>query len=98
VEANVYGDLFGDSPEVNAICVFFVAVFSGSRTVSPEAPMSIEIAVPAQDMKSWLFRENLIAFLDRYEEVQENNEQVDLAVPKLRIVIPDKKKDEDAAV
>jgi hypothetical protein len=99
VEANFYGDLFGAPPEVKTISVFFVAVFSGSKHVSPEAPMSIEIAVPAQDMKSWLFRENIVAFLDRYTVIEDKKEQVDLAMPKLRIVITDEKKtDDDAAV
>lgn len=99
VEANIHGDLFGDPPEVSTISVFFVGVFSGNRNVSPEAPLAIEIAVPAQDMRSWLFREDLTTFLDRYSEVQGNEEQIDLAVPKLRIVITEKKKtDDDSAV
>jgi len=99
VEANIYGDLFGQPPEVTAMSVFFVAVFSGSRHVSPEAPVSLEIAVPAQDMKSWLFRENLTHFIDGYTVIEDNNEQIDLAVPRLRIVLSDKKNnDDDTAV
>lgn len=99
VEANVYGDLFGEPPEVKTMSVFFVAVFNGSRHVSPEAAISIEIAVPAQDMKSWLFREDLAHFVDGYTVIDDNKEQLDLAVPRLRIAITDKKNnDDDTAV
>lgn len=95
IEANMYGDLFGEPPAVHTMSVFFVAVFSGNKNVSPEAPISIEIAVPAQDMKSWLFCEPLAHFVDGYTIIEENTEQVDGAFPKLRIVKTQKNNDDD---
>lgn len=61
---------------------FFVACFSGSPRIQPESPVSIHIAVPDRDMRGWLFKEPLAAFLLRYE--QKPIAQDDLAKPKLK--------------
>lgn len=82
IEGLVQPDLFtGDVPVTEAV-VFFVACYAGSLRISPEAPTSIQIAVPDSRMSHWLFREPIAAFLDRYNHVQ--GEQRDLAVPKLK--------------
>jgi hypothetical protein len=66
----------------NAVA-FFVACFSGSTRVHPHGPVSISIAVPDDEMRGWLFREPLSAFLQRYEPVV-GDSQIDLAKPKLK--------------
>lgn len=97
VKSNMLGDLFGAPPEVHTMSAFFVAVFSGSKHVSPEAPISIDIAVPAPDMKSWLFSEPLSQFIDGYMIIDDNKEQVDGAFPALRAVkIPKNNGDDDS--
>ncbi|THD11269.1 alpha/beta hydrolase [Metallibacterium scheffleri] len=66
----------------NAV-VFFVACFSGSVRVHPHGPVSINIAVPDDEMRGWLFREPLSVFLQRYEPIVSES-QLDLAKPKLK--------------
>lgn len=82
IEALVQPDLFsGYVPATDAV-VFFVACYAASLRVSPEAPTSIQIAVPDSRMSRWLFREPIASFLERYNHVQ--GVQRDLAVPKLK--------------
>ena len=69
-------------PPSNAVA-FFVSCFSGSMQVQPESPASIQIAVPNNDMRGWLFKEPLSAFMLRYEA--QPIEQDDLAKPKLKM-------------
>ncbi len=61
---------------------FFVACFSGSLHIQPESPISVQIAVPDREMRGWLFKEPLNAFLQRYE--REPVAQEDLAKPTLK--------------
>ena len=68
-------------PPAEAVA-FFVACFSGSLQVQPQAPTSIQIAVPDRHMRGWLFREPLELFAKRYDADQSS--QVDLAMPKLK--------------
>ena len=70
---------------------FFVSCFSGSLNYQPEAPLSIQIAVPDRHMRGWLFREPLNAFMQRYEIKSDG--QDDLAVPKLKKNIGRQSKD-----
>ena len=82
IEPLVQPELFSSYTPATKATVFFVAVFAGSLSVSPEAPTSIQIAVPDSQMKSWLFREPISSFLERYSQVQDA--QRDLAVPRLK--------------
>lgn len=60
---------FFDPPATNVtMAVFFVSVFSGSIAVSPERPLTVEIAVMDTTLKERLFCESLPAFLSRYAE------------------------------
>lgn len=76
-------DIFETYTTPSCGAIFFVSVFSGLN----DAPNSIHIAVPDEHMESWLFREPIYTFLQRYEApivVQE-----DLAVPKLKRAVKD---------
>lgn len=81
IELAVRPDLFGTEEPVTKATAFFVASFSGSLSDRPEAPLSIDIAVPDKEMKSWLFRESVPAFLKRYDAVPA---QIDMAKPRLK--------------
>lgn len=82
IEQLVQPGLFSPTPITEA-AVFFVASFSGSMSIQPEAPQTIYIAVPDKNMKSWIFQESLERFCSRYFEV-ENPAQPDMAQPKLK--------------
>lgn len=82
IEPLVQPGLFqGYVPPSDAVA-FFVACFSGSLQVSPDSPVSIQVAVPDGSMRGWLFRESLDKFMLRYEA--KSAVQDDLAVPKLK--------------
>lgn len=82
IEPLVQPELFeGYVPPSEAVA-YFVACFSGSLHFQPEKPVSIQIAVPDREMRGWLFREPLDAFVQRYEQVPAT--QDDLAMPKLK--------------
>jgi len=82
IEPLVQPELFEQYVPPSDAVAFFVACFSGSLKYQPEAPLSIQIAVPDRHMRGWLFREPLNAFLQRYETGRAG--QDDLAVPKLK--------------
>lgn len=82
IEPLVQPELFVQYVPPSDAVAFFVACFSGSLNYQPEAPLSIQIAVPDRHMHGWLFREPLIAFMQRYESKPVG--QDDLAVPKLK--------------
>jgi hypothetical protein len=84
IEPLVQPELFDQYMPPSEAVVFFVACFSGSLHIQPESPVSIQIAVPSSDMKNWLFREPISAFLSRYE--QQPAVQDDLAMPRLKKV------------
>lgn len=82
IEPLVQPELFDSYlPPTDAVA-FFVACFSGSLSIQPETPVSIQIAVPDREMRGWLFREPLDAFLKRYE--LNLHGQGDHAIPKLK--------------
>lgn len=83
--------LFGPV-DVNSGTLFIVACFSGSLSHQPEKPVRIYVAVPDEYMEGWLFREPLDLFLARYDEVPK---QADLAQPKLKTKLLDKKQQAD---
>lgn len=82
IEPLVQPQLFEQYREPSEAVAFFVACFSDSLLIRPEAPLSVQIAVPDHEMKGWLFRETLGIFLQRYE--QKPAMQDDLAQPKLK--------------
>lgn len=82
IEPLVQPELFDEYATPSDAVVFFVACFSGSLQVNPDAPLSVQIAVPDRHMRDWLFREPVNAFLQRYEHVPA--EQDDLAKPTLK--------------
>lgn len=82
IEPLVQPELFDQYTAPADAVAFFVACFSGSLHIQPDSPMSIQIAVPDREMRGWLFKEPLNAFLQRYE--QEPAAQDDLAKPKLK--------------
>ena len=90
IEPLVQPDLFGIYRPATEAVAFFVACFSESLQEQPETPISIQIAVPDPEMKGWLFREPLDAFLQRYEA---KPSQADLAMPKLKRNIGKRDKD-----
>jgi len=82
IEPLVQPGLFGDYQSPSEAVAFFVACFAGSLKTQPDAPTSIQIAVPDQRMEGWLFKESIEAFAKRYDQKPET--QNDLAVPKLK--------------
>lgn len=82
IEPLVQPELFEEYVLPSDAVAFFVACFSGSLKFQPDAPLSIQIAVPDRHMRGWLFREPLNAFVHRYEANPAG--QADLAVPKLK--------------
>jgi hypothetical protein len=90
IEPLVQPELFADyEPPTDAV-VFFVACFSRSLRVQPEAPDSIQIAVPDRHMKGWLFKEPVERFVRRYDQI---TVQDDLAKPRLKKNIGKQDKD-----
>lgn len=77
------------SPPSDAVA-FFVACFSGSIHVLPEAPVSVQIAVPDRHMSGWLYREPLAAFLEHYERQAHGATVEDRAVPRLKTKVSTK--------
>ena len=81
LEPLVQPELFREYVEPSIATVFIVACFTGVR-FQPETPLDIHIAVPNRDMRGWLFRESLHAFMNRY--YQGPPMQIDGAKPKLK--------------
>jgi hypothetical protein len=92
IEPLVQPELFDQYTSPSDAVAFFVACFSGSLHIQPESPLSVQIAVPDRDMRGWLFRESVGAFLQRYEH--KPMLQDDLAKPKLKKI---KKQGNDGA-
>lgn len=82
IEPLVQPELFDKYTPPSDAVAFFVACFSGSLHIQPESPLSVQIAVPDREMRGWLFRERVGAFLQRYEH--KPIVQDDLAKPKLK--------------
>jgi len=83
IEPLVHPGLFADYVPPSGAVVFLVACFTGSLHMQPEAPISIQIAVPDRNMNGWLFRESIDAFIKRYDQ-KSTTAQDDLAKPKLK--------------
>lgn len=91
IEPLVQPELFSGYQPPSDVVAFFVACFSGSMQNQPEAPVTVQIAVPDRDMRGWLFREEVGAFSKRYE--QQDATQGDLVIPKLKKNIGKQEKD-----
>lgn len=83
IEPLVQPGLFSDYVEPSEAVAFIVACFSESVGNHAMIPASIEIAVPDQHMRGWLFREPVQEFIKRYDPPLTIGQQ-DLAVPKLK--------------
>ncbi len=75
-------ELFDQFVPPNEGTAFFVACFSGKLSYKPDAPLSVQIAVPAPGMRRWIFREPLQNFVESYD--RDVSRQVDLAKPTLK--------------
>jgi hypothetical protein len=82
IELLVQPDLFRAYEPPADATVFFVTSFDKSLLIRPDSPASINIAVPDQYMRRWIFWEKLSDFLQRYDVQQVA--QPDTAVPKLK--------------
>ena len=82
MESIIQPDLFNTYDDVPIKgSVFFVAKFSGSPSIHPESPTSIDLVMPSHDMKSAIFSESLELFLRRYDVIPV---QIDTAIVKLK--------------
>jgi hypothetical protein len=81
IEPLVRPDLFERIDSAPCGVVFFVACFAGSLQMHPDCPSSIQLALPDKTMESWLFREPLPTFLERYGQA---SVQPDLVRPRLK--------------
>lgn len=85
----VQGSLFAPQQQQTASgIVFFVVEFG--ETADPR-PLDILVAVPAPGMKSWLYCESIIKFLQGYNEP---SQQDDLATPVLKASVKTRKDNE----
>ena len=82
IEPLVQPGLFRESAHQAQGVAFFVACFAASLKIQPDTPVAIQIAVPDQHMRKWLFRESLDRFVQRYDNAV--TAQHDLARPKLK--------------
>jgi hypothetical protein len=82
IEPLVQPGLFGGYGVPTDGVAFFVACFACSLRIQPEAPVTMQIAVPDRYMKRWLFRESLDKFIQRYDVPA--TLQDDMARPKLK--------------
>ena len=84
IEQLVQRDMFVGALPIREAVAFFVGVFSGNVKDRPERPVAIEVALPSKNMEHWIFRESIMAFLERYDAKTTPANQEDNAVPKLR--------------
>lgn len=80
----VQGDLFDVDRPVSVGTIFVLGVMDGWNADAKIAALTqVMIALPAPDMKSWLYIKPLTEFLKLYD-LPENNNQYDGAVPTLK--------------
>jgi len=82
IEPLVQSGLFSGYDAPADAVAFFVGCFAGSLRIQPEAPITMQIAVPDRHMRQWLFRESLDKFIQRYD--MPASLQNDMARPKLK--------------
>lgn len=91
IESLVQPGLFEEYCGATDAVAFFVACFSDSLKYMPQAPVSVQIAVPDSRMEGWIFRESTDAFIKRYDSILS---QDDLAMPRLKVARRHKKENE----
>ncbi|RBA22895.1 hypothetical protein EV677_2938 [Herminiimonas fonticola] len=79
----VQSDFFTEAGQPTAGTIFIVGVVDGRDENNISQLTQVMIAVPAADLKSWLYIEPLAEFVKLYDEV-ENVVQLDNATPKLK--------------
>lgn len=81
-------DLFTESSEATAGTIFILGVMDGIDANGVAQLTEVKLALPAPNMKSWLYMKSLTEFLNLYEQTNAV-EQPDNALPKLK---PQRKK------
>ncbi|WP_186041387.1 hypothetical protein [Burkholderia gladioli] len=79
----VQGDLFDEASEATAGTIFILGVMDGVDANGIAQLTQVMLALPAPDMKSWLYMKSVTEFLSLYEQTNAV-EQPDNAQPKLK--------------
>lgn len=81
----VQGDMFAQQPrEVAVGTIFILGVMDGVDANGLAQLTQVMVALPATDMKSWLYISSMADFLKLYDQTSANV-QPDNAVPKLKV-------------
>jgi hypothetical protein len=89
----VQGDLFAAPREVADGTIFILGVMDGIDVNGISQLTQVMVALPATDMKSWLYKNTMADFLKLYEQL-DVTVQTDNALPKLKTQ-PKKQTDDD---
>lgn len=81
----VQPDLFDEARPIAKGTIFIVGVMDGVDANKIAQLTQVMIALPAPDMKSWIYRSTLSDFLKLYEQ-DTTEAQIDMAVPRLKVV------------
>jgi len=79
----VQGDLFDRPRDVAAGTIFILGVMDGIDSNGIAQLTEVMVALPAPDMKSWLYIKSMAEFITLYDQI-ESGSQPDYAVPKLK--------------
>ena len=80
----VQGDFFAEAGEPTGGTIFILGVMDGSDANGVAQLTQVMLALPAPDMKSWLYMSTISDFLILYDEI-DAVVQLDNALPKLKI-------------
>lgn len=75
--------MFAERPNVAEGTLFFLSVMDGEDENGLSQLTQCMVALPAPDLKSWLYLKPLKEFLKVYDRAPSGS-QVDMAVPKLK--------------
>lgn len=89
----VQGDLFAGEREVTGGTIFILGVVDGIDANGIAQLTQVMVALPAPDMKSWLYLSTMTDFVKLYDQLNTAG-QPDNALPKLKIQ-PKKQTDDD---
>lgn len=89
----VQGDLFAAPHEVADGTIFILGVMDGIDVNGISQLTQVMVALPATDMRSWLYKNTMADFLKLYEQL-DATVQTDNALPKLKTQ-PKKQTDDD---
>lgn len=79
----VQGDLFAEAREVSAGTLFILGVVDGIDSNGIAQLTQVMVALPAPDMKSWLYISTMADFVKLYDQL-DASVQPDNAIPKLK--------------